>query len=97
LVIGGKCKESIFGKGRVARKFFIGEKSISYFTQKKLYIFSRSVTSPYEPYLALYELSTNRETQRIEAITTKPSPIISLICKPGFIYISFTYLSSFIP
>jgi hypothetical protein len=27
LVIGGKCKESIFGKGRVARKHFIGGKS----------------------------------------------------------------------
>jgi hypothetical protein len=40
LVIGGKCNESIFGKGRVARKNFIGGKAkhayitggISYFT-----------------------------------------------------------------
>jgi hypothetical protein len=27
LLIGGKGKESIFGKGRVARKFFIGGKA----------------------------------------------------------------------
>jgi hypothetical protein len=40
LVIGGKCNESIFGKGRVAKKNFIGGKAkhahitggVSYFT-----------------------------------------------------------------
>jgi hypothetical protein len=52
LVIGGKCKESIFGKGRVARKFFIGGKAkhahitggISYFTLKTIFFIKGDVS-----------------------------------------------------
>jgi hypothetical protein len=59
LVIGGKCKESIFGKGRVARKLFIGGKAkhahitggISYFTQKNL-----TITNSFETELKQFGL-----------------------------------------
>jgi hypothetical protein len=49
LLIGGKDKESIFGKGRVARKFFIGGKA------KHAHITGVSVILPFTPSSLIYK------------------------------------------